>query len=219
MDCYFWELRIGEKRNNWPCYLSVGIDHSKSGAHKLESSSLWFLAVEVKFLHFTHAQSWQFFNYSPLSDFHLPLSTSVIDVNSCLLLYPRGLLNNSISFWFSTSSHDLSWEFFGQYPFGLKGSKDSCSQILPFEWHFTTSILDFLEGLTQLVNAYGLKHETNISLIGINNVNNLGECGKENTIYSLESWSVSRICRTCNSMWYSQIQLTHSSRQVNAKIF
>lgn len=62
----------------------------------------------------------------------LPLSIWVTDLNSHLLWKALSLLHGSVLFWFPTSSHHVSWQFCGQYPFGLTGSKEPCPQTLPF---------------------------------------------------------------------------------------
>lgn len=53
------------------------------------------------------------------------------------LVSPLACWMTQFFFWFSPLSQHLSWDLFGQYPFGLKGSKDTSSQTLPFEWLFS----------------------------------------------------------------------------------
>lgn len=99
----FWTVtsrnyKLGKKIKNCLCW-NV---YSKSSAHKLESSSLWVLAIQDRCLHLTHAQCQQFLSHVPVSALHLPclpLSTSVTDFSSYLLLYPLWLVEwlNSFS--------------------------------------------------------------------------------------------------------------------------
>lgn len=116
--------------NNCLYYLSVGRDSLSqvlinwSVAHVGSWLYRWSSCIS------THTHGWHFLNHSPLSICSSPSSSS----SSQYLIHWPQQLSTLIPLWlveglpptpaprFSTSSQHLSWEFFGQYPFGLTGS-------------------------------------------------------------------------------------------------
>lgn len=141
---------------------------------------------------------------------HLPLSIWVTDLNSHLLRKALSLLHGSVLFWFPTLPHHLSWQFCGQYPLGLTDSKEPCPQTLPSGgWVYSALPRRPYWAGQHLWPETLKKTHTKKQSDRDEQCQPLVECGKGNIIYSWESWSVSRICRTHNSMWHSQ-QVTHS---------